>query len=225
MSTKIKILYAVLAILAIYALWPSSEVRDSATIRVWDAKVNEQGNLNVLGVVLGESTLKQAEAALYTQSERALFVTLKEGEPAKESIEAFFPTSPDRAKIIIQIDAAPDLIERIRKNAPGPIVYPSGSAKFEILPQFNREIEASAARSLTYIPSLRLTPEQVEQHFGKSERQITDVDDNLHLLYPALGLDVVIAREGNPLLQFVPPAEFDKLLALVKQRPEDSAAP
>lgn len=220
MSTKLKLLYAVLTLLAIYTLWPTDSGRETGTIRVWDAHVNEQGHLNVLGVVLGETTLKQAETALYTRSERALFVALKEGQAQKETLEAFFPTSPDRAKIIIELDASPELMARIKRNAYSPTAFPSGNAKLEIAPEHNAEIDNQIAKSLTYIPSLNLTPEMVEQNFGKSEQQIVDSDGNIHLLYPALGLDVVIAREGKPLLQFVPPTEFERLLTLLKLQGE-----
>ncbi len=228
MSTKIKVLYAVLILLAIYTLWPSDTghdiSHDTGAIRIWDAKVNEQGRLNVLGVVLGETTLKQAETVLYTRSERALFVALKEGQPPKETLEAFFPTSPDRAKIVIELDASPALMARIKSNAYSPMAFPSGNAKLEIAPEHNAEIDNQVAKSLTYIPPLDLTPEMVEQHFGKTTQQIVDTDGNIHLLYPALGLDVLIAREGNPLLQFVPPAEFERLLTLLKQNSSNETA-
>lgn len=219
MSTKIKVLYAALIAVAIYTLWPSSTNNENGgAIRVWDARVNEQGHLNVLGVVLGETTLKQAEAVLHSQSERALFLSLKEGQPQKETLEAFFPTSPDRAKIIIELAATPELIERIKGRAYNPMAFPSGNAKLEIAPEHNAEVETLIARSLTYIPPLNLTPEMVEKHFGKTTQQRVDGDGNIHLLYPALGLDAVIAREGNPLLQFVPPAEFERLNSLLKQQ-------
>lgn len=225
MSKKIKLLYAVLVALAIYTLWPSDSVHDkTATTRVWDAHVNEQGHLNVLGVVLGKTSLKQAEAILHTQSERALFLALKEGQPQKETIEAYFPTSPDRSKIIIEVDASPELIARIKGRAYSPMAFPSGNAKLEIAPEHNAEVDAQIARSLTYIPPLNLTPEMVEKHFGKTTQQIVDRDGNIHLLYLALGLDVVIAREGNPLLQFVPPTEFERLLTLLKQQGNNGTA-
>jgi hypothetical protein len=225
MSIKIKVLYAALIALAIYTLWPSNSTQDnSATIRIWDAHINEQGHLNVLGVVLGETTLKQAEELLHTQSERALFISLKEGQPQKETLEAYFPTSPDRSKIVIELDANPDLLTRIKGNAYNPMAFPSGNAKLEIASEHNAEINTQIVKSLTYIPPLNLTPDMVEQHFGKTTQQIVDNNSNIHLLYPALGLDVVIAQEGNPLLQFVPPAEFERLLTLLKQQDKKETA-
>ena len=223
MNIKLKILYAILIVLAIYTLWPSEGDHDNSSIRIWNAHINEQGRLNVLGVALGETTLKEAEAILHTQSERALFLELKEGQQQKETLEAFFPTSPDRAKIIAELDAPADLLERIKSRAYNPMAFPSGSAKLEIAPEHNADINALPVKSLTYIPPVSLTPAMVENHFGKSSQQITDSSGNHHILYPALGLDVTIAKEGSPLFQFVPPNEFDRLTILLKQ-PDNSGS-
>lgn len=220
MSNKLKLLYAGLIILAVFTLWPSHEDKAPANIRIWDARVDSDGRLNVLGVVLGKSTLKEAEAALQSLSERALFVETKNGEPTREpqtheSIEAFFPTSPDRAKLIAELAAPDDLIKRIRDRAYKPMAFPSGSVKLEIAPEDTALVESLVVRSITYIPPISLDATQVEHHFGKAVQQIRDKDGNLHLLYPALGLDAILPKEGTPLLQFVSPQEFDRVLRLL----------
>lgn len=217
MSIKIKILYALLAIGLIYTVWPTGEERDPSSIRVWGSHVNEQGQLNVLGVVLGSTTLKQAEAALYTQSERALFIELGEdGKPIKEAVEAYFPTSPDRAKIVLELVANAELIDRIKKRSYKAKAFPSGSMKIEIAPDETAMLEDLVARSITYIPPISLTVEMMAQQFGAADQELRDVDGNLHLLYPAIGLDAVIPASGKSLLQFVPPTDFERLTSLIK---------
>jgi len=212
MNNITKVLFTILIGLVIYTLWPLESGRSPVTIHVWDAHINTQGHLNVLDVVLGETTLKQAEAILLTQSERALFLELNEGEPQSESIEAFFPTSPDRVQMIIELNAPDELLQRIKSRALRTIVFPSGSAKMTIAPEDMIDVEALTARSITYIPNTALDIALVTQHFGQAKQQIRDNDNNLHLLYPALGLDVVLPPKGKPLLQFVPPDQFDRLL-------------
>ena len=199
MSIKIKILYALLAIGLIYTVWPTGEERDPSSIRVWGSHVNEQGQLNVLGVVLGSTTLKQAEAALYTQSERALFIELGEdGKPTKEAVEAYFPTSPDRAKIVLELVADAELIDRIKKRSYKAKAFPSGSMKIEIAPDETAMLEDLVARSITYIPPISLTVEMMAQQFGAADQELRDVDGNLHLLYPTIGLDAVIPAYVGP---------------------------
>ncbi len=216
MSHKLKLLYAALIVLAIVTFWPSETDRDASKIHVWKAHVDETGRVNVLGVVLGQSTLKEAEAALHSQSERALFVEMENESVKRETIEAFFPTSPDRAKIIVELDAPEDLLARIKQRAYNPMAFPSGNLKLEIAPEHSAELEQLSARSLTYIPPVSLDMVTIEHQFGVPAKQIRDLDANLHLLYPDLGLDVVLPREGNPLLQFVPLDNFDRLLGLIK---------
>ncbi len=212
MRNLTKVLFIFLIGLTIYTLWPIESERSSVTIHVWDAHINAQGRLNVLDVVLGETTLKQAEAILLTQSERALFLELNEGKPQNESIEAFFPTSPDRVQMIIELTAPDELLQRIKARALKTIVFPSGSAKMTIAPEDMFDVESLTTKSITYIPNTALDIALVTKHYGQAEQQIHDNDNSLHLLYPALGLDVVLPQKGKPLLQFVPPEQFERLL-------------
>lgn len=219
MNNKLKLLYAVLFVLLIVTLWPTEEGREPSSIRVWNAHIDTNGHLNVLGVVLGKSSLKEAEAALYSRSEHALFVEAKNEQVNTETVEAFFPTSPDRAKIVLELDASDELIGRIKERAYNPMAFPSGNIKLEIAPEHSAEVETLTAKSLTYIPPISLDTALVEQQFGKPSDQLRDIDNNLHLLYPSLGLDVVIPQEGKALLQFVPPDEFDRLTSLINMNP------
>lgn len=220
MSIKIKILYALLVGLVIYTLWPGNESNDVSSIRVWNAQVNEQGQITILGVTLGKTTLKEAEVALHSQSERGLFVNMVDGKMVSEHLEAYFPTSPDRAKIIVELIADAELIERIKKSAYRVKAFPSGSMKLEISPDETAHLGTLVAKSLTYIPPVSLTVETLEQQFGPSDKQQRDVDGNLHLLYSKLGLDAVLPVSGKPMLQFVPPDEFERLLKLIKLPPQ-----
>lgn len=216
MSLKIKILWVGLSVLFLYTLWPSQNIEEkAASIKIWNAHVNEQGKLDVLGVVLGQTNLKDAETILHTQSERALFIDVQDKEHKGDTLEAYFPTSPDRAKLFLELDASEELINKIKERAFKATVFPSGNAKVAIAPEQMGDVETSVVKSLTYVPPISLTPSLVEKNFGKADRRVNDGNGNIHILYPALGLDVVIAREGKPLLQFVSPDSFDRLLDLL----------
>jgi len=217
MNNKIKLLYVVLIALVIFTLWPSQEANRErqSGIKVWNAHVDNNGQLNVLDVVLGKSSLKQAETVLRSQSERALFIKLTDEKQQTETLEAYFPTSPDRSKLIIELDAPADLLERIKKQAYKTMVFPSGNAKVEISPADMPDIEQLLAKSITYIPPVKLEVDVIEKQFGKAEQQIRDIDGNLHLLYPALGLDAVIPVSDKNMFQFVPPEQFDRLTRLI----------
>ncbi len=217
MNNKIKLLYVVLITLAIFTLWPSKEANHErqSGIKVWNAHIDTNGQLNVLDVVLGKTRLKQAETVLRSQSERALFIKLVDEKQHIEALEAYFPTSPDRSKLIIELDAPADLLKRIKKQAYKTMVFPSGNAKVEISPADMPDIEQLLAKSITYIPPVKLEVAVIEKQFGKAEQQIRDIDGNLHLLYPALGLDAVIPSSDKNMFQFVPPEQFNRLTKLI----------
>jgi len=217
MNKKIKLLYVVLIALVIFTLWPSEEANHErqSGIKVWNAHIDNNGQLNVLDVVLGKTSLKQAETVLRSQSERALFIKLSDEKQHTETLEAYFPTSPDRSKLIIELDAPADLLERIKKQAYKTMVFPSGNAKVEISPADMPDIEKLLAKSITYIPPVNLEVDVIEKQFGKAEQQIRDIDGNLHLLYPALGLDAVLPASDKNMFQFVPPEQFDRLTRLI----------
>ncbi len=227
MSPTIKFLYALLALALIFTFLPdgSDDTQEAANSKLWHTVVDANGNLNVLGVTLGVSTLTEAERALHSLSEQALFVDVKDGVHMGDSVEAFFPTSPDRAKLVLELEASNELIARIKAKANEATVFPSGNAKLDIPPEYTREVKALVVRSLTYIPSIALTVEMIEQNFGHASERIVDINGNQHLLYPSLGLDAVVpAAGGKPMLQFVNPKEFDRLRSLIQQITETAPA-
>jgi len=226
MSKKSLLLYAFLIVLAIFTLWPNNEANHEkvSNIKVWNAHIDDNGQLNVLDVVLEKSTLKQAEAVLHSQSERALFIKVKDKALQGESIEAYFPTSPDRAKLILELNAPAELLAGIKERALKTMVFPSGDAKVEISPQDMPAIEALTAKSITYIPPVWLTAEEIENQFGKATQQVHDADGNLHLLYPALGLDAIILLTEKNLLQFVAPDQFHRITSLLENLAEKTGS-
>lgn len=222
----VKLLYALLALGFIFTIWPSAnDQEEAANIKLWHTAVDATGNLNVMGVTLGVSSLIEAEKALHSLSEQALFIDVKDGKHIGDSVEAFFPTSPDRAKLVLELEASADLIARIKNKAGEATVFPSGNAKIDIDPELIIETKALVVRSLTYIPSISLSVEMIESNFGTPSETIRDQEQNLHMLYPALGLDAVIPAGGKPLLQFVKPSEFSRLRDLViEQAPAETPA-
>jgi hypothetical protein len=65
--------------------------------------------------------------------------------------------------------------------------------------------------SLTYLPSLHVEEPIFLKRFGQPAQRIREKDSGLvHWLYPQHGLDITLGG-GKPLLQYVPPRDFDKL--------------
>ncbi len=209
-KTTLLILVVPLALWALWTLTSPSDAEKEATKRAWNTTVNDQGQLSVLGVTIDETSLKEAEKILNSHSERALFISPQESGK-KPVIEAFFPKMPDGSKLILNLTASDELIEKIINNASNPMAFPSGNIKFKIAEEHLKTIETLTFSSLTAIPRIKITPKMLFNQFGTPEQQIPK-GDIMHSLYPEIGLDAILDKSGEVMLQFVSPAKFQKTL-------------
>jgi hypothetical protein len=67
--------------------------------------------------------------------------------------------------------------------------------------------------SLTYMPGVRVEEAMLLKRFGKPVQRIQEKNSAaIHWLYPQNGLDITLGGGEKPLLQYVPPKDFDKLV-------------
>lgn len=213
MNSKMALLMIVpLALWAIWTLSSTSDAEKEAATRSWNAEVNEHGQLTVLGVTIGKNSLKEAEKILKSHSEQALFLSPEESGK-KPVIEAFFSKTPDGSKLILSLMASDELIEKIISNASAPMAFPSGNIKFKIASEHLKQIEGLTVSGLTSIPRIKITPDMLLNQFGAPEKTVPN-GDIMHHLYPEIGLDAILDRSGEVMLQFVSPANFQEALEL-----------
>ena len=217
-----KITLAMIIPLAIWALWtlfsPSDSTNKEYEKRMWNATVNEQGQLSVLGVTINQTSLKEAEKILNSRSEQALFISPKE-TGKKPVIEAFFPKMPDGSKLILNLATNDELIEKIVNNASTPMAFPSGNIKFKIAEEHLPVIQTLTVSSMTAIPRIKITPKMLVSQFGTPEQQIP-MGDIMHNLYPKIGLDAILDKSGEVMLQFVSPDSFQQTLISLGVTPD-----
>jgi hypothetical protein len=66
---------------------------------------------------------------------------------------------------------------------------------------------------LTYLPNLRLDESMIIKRFGQPAQRVKETKSGLvHWLYPQNGLDITLGSGEKPLLQYVPPKDFDMLV-------------
>ncbi len=216
MSTKIKILYLALAILVVYTLWPSGDDQQEITQAAIVGE-NEQGEMTIFGILLGETTLSEAEIILSSRAKRALFIMPPKKDDQdndlipEHNVEAFFPNMPDNSKMLLGLYSEESEMEQIRYKAHKPIAFPSGNIKLQIDDKQQAMVNAMPVITLTSIPRIKLTPEDVHQKFG-GPALVHVQEDILHFLYPELGLDVILDKSGEAMLQFVKPDQFFQVL-------------
>ncbi len=232
MSTQIKLLYLTLAILLAWTFWPSEESSEHFAQATQITKV-EDGNLLLFGgIKLGETTLKEAEKILASRSQRALFIMPPEKDekgnelPPEHNIEAFIGNMPNNSKMLMGLEASDEQLKAIREKAHKPIAFPSGNIKLEVADEHQSMIDGMALLTITAIPRIRLSPEDITNKFG-NPILVHPQDEILHFLYPELGLDAIIDQSGEAMLQFIRPDHYDLVLdklGLTRQSLADASA-
>lgn len=171
----------------------------------------------VFGISLGETTLGEAETILASRAKRALFIMppvedeLGEAVTPEHNIEAFFPNMPDNSKMLLGLATVEEEMAQIRHKAHNPIAFPSGNIKLKIADEHQKMVNGMAILTLTAIPRIKLSPEDIHNKFGEPVR-VHVQDEILHFLYPEIGLDAILDKSGEAMLQFVEPEKFAQVL-------------
>lgn len=177
----------------------------------WQIKHPAPGVTRVLGLTLGSSTAGQAELRFHAEAKPSLFKS-PDGQLVAEMFFERAELAGLKATMVISI-AVPAtelqaMYERgLRISATG------GDKKITPAPEDAARLRALPIVGLTYIPSVRLEEEVIVKRFGLPGRRIREkASGAVHWLYPQDGLDITLGGKEMPVLQFVPPGDFDKLL-------------
>lgn len=201
---------ALLAIVAVFVvtglvfLWTSSNYRSDGSAN--DTWIDEAGRLHVLGVVLGESTLRSAEKALKSRSDIALYIYPDTHKDAGMRLEAFFPSLADHSKVILVLSADQGLLEQIQQNSTVPHIYPNSVARMNLHPVNIPTVQQLKVARLTLIPSVSITAEMLKSRFGEASSISTDEDGSVHYFFPDVGLEAVLSEKDAAMLHFSNPS-------------------
>jgi len=177
----------------------------------WHIEHPAPDTVRIFGLTLGLSTTNEAEQRFQEEAKPSLFKS-PSGQLVAEMFFEQVTLAGLKAKIVISI-AVPDaelqgMYERgLRMSGTG-----SGK-KITLAPDDVGRVRALPISSLTYMPSVRLEEEIISKRFGQPNQRIKEKKSGaVHWLYPQHGLDITLGSEEKPVLQYVPPKDFDKLL-------------
>lgn len=215
MDKKIILGVVALAVVSISVLLmaPDNSINTPDTLP-WKINHPTPDTTRIFGITLGKASLDETAEIFKGQAE--LEISLFKPSDGKLSIEAFYEEvnfNGLKAKIIMNI-AVPDeemqgMFNRgLRINS-----TPSGKRITLTADDLARVRQAPIA-SLTYLPNVRLEDDILAKRFGEPAQRIRENNtDVIHWLYPQHGLDVVLGGKEKPLLQYVPPKDFELLRA------------
>jgi len=171
--------------------------------------VDETGKLHVMGIVLGQSTLRDAEVALRSRSQSAIYLheekTADNKKSFRLSLEAYFPSIADHSKVILVLNVDKPLLIKMSERGTPPRVYPNGVVRINPSNEDILAVQKMTVKELRMLPSVQLNQAMLEGRFGKADSIKKSDDGSTRYLYPTIGLDALIKPEEKDILSFSTP--------------------
>jgi len=168
---------------------------------------DDKQHLHVMGIVLGESTVRDAEIAFRSRTDAALFLYPKETKEGQEAqytgkLEAYFPSIADHSKVLLTLKTTDVKLEAIRERGTRPRVYPNGVIRMNLSNQDILAVQRMIITEMSLIPSLELNKEMIVAQFGKPEL-VTNTNPNTTVYtFPKFGLVATINQDDSDKLTF-----------------------
>lgn len=193
----------------------------------WQIEVRPDGSSRVMGLTLstGPDASTLADVRRLFGAEVPIAVIAAPGEAG--SLEAFIDPAQlgfvsGKLVVTAQVDAA--TLKGLRERALKSDFMESATRKYTLSPDDDALILKAPVAALSFIPQARLDEGAILARFGQPARRVKSNGHLEHFLYPDKGLDVILDTEGKELLQYVPPAAFERLSAPLEASSGASAA-
>jgi hypothetical protein len=169
----------------------------------WQIERLPDGSTRVFGIVPGQTTLDVAMAQLGDDNELAIIAA--PGETGSlEVYYSHYTAGLIEGRLILVADIEPDTLASMqmrarRKSGTHRLLLDEGD-----LPTARR----AAVRAITFMPTFDLDEESTRARFGMPAEVVPVSAQEQHLLYPELGLDLVLNADGKDVLQYLSPDDF-----------------
>jgi hypothetical protein len=150
--------------------------------------------------------LRDAEIALQSRSDIALYIYPVEHPKAGMKLEAFFPAIADHTQVILLLDAAPGLLKEMQARATMPHIYPNTVARSNLAPPDQQLVQNLKVRELTLLPSTTITPQTLTARFGTPGTVTHPTAEETLYTYPDIGLVATLSAGEPGQLHFTNPA-------------------
>ena len=177
----------------------------------WHIEHPTPDTVRIFGLTLDSSTASEAEQRFHEEAEPSLFKS-PDGQLAAEMFFEQVTLAELKSRVVINI-AVPAAELKTMYERGLRISTAGGSKKITPAPDDAARLRELPISSLTYMPSIRLDEGIFLKRFGQPNQRIREKKSGaVHWLYPQNGLDIALGGEEKPVLQYVPPKDFDKLL-------------
>lgn len=189
-----------------------SKPTDTPDSLPWNISHPTPGTSRVFGITLGKTSLGETEKIFKEQTEVSLFKTTE----GKMLVEAFFDElnfNGLKAKFVLTVALPPEELTGMFNRGLRMNSTPSGK-RITLTPDDLARVRTAPVASVTYLPTVKLEEAIIAKRFGEPAERIRENKSGaIHWLYPQHGLDVVPGGKEKPLLQYLPPKDFELVRA------------
>ncbi|NBC50121.1 MAG: hypothetical protein GVY22_19560 [Gammaproteobacteria bacterium] len=221
-----KILLSVLigALLAFIGIWllltAFPDERSGIRLYPWDVSRSAEGQVQVFGLTIGESSLSDLRALLGDEGKLSLFAeTHEDGADDGFAVEAYFDNvllSNLKADWVATLAVPQARLAEMYDRGLRASKLASGSRKVKLDPEDAAVLAGMPIRSLTYLPWKSLRPEDIVGRFGEPAHKIAEESGVVHWLYPEQGLDIARDPDGGVVIQYLNPEEYERAVRLLE---------
>lgn len=177
----------------------------------WHIEHPTPDSVRVFGLTLGSSVANDAEARFKEEAKPSMFRS-PEGKLIAEVFFEQVDLAGLRSKIVLTMDVPEAELNGMYERGLRMAATGSGK-KITMTPDDIEKLRRSPISSLTYLPGLRVEEAVFLKRFGEPAQRIKEKKSGAtHWLYPQNGLDIAFGGTEKPLLQYVAPKDFDKLV-------------
>jgi len=173
----------------------------------WEVERLAGGGTEALGLRPGESTMGEALSRFGRRVEAALFES-PAGELTVEAHYGSVRVAGIAGALFLSLDLGSETLEALKRASPGYMPQPSGGRRHELDASFSDVLLDETIRVVSFSPQATVTEETLAARFGEPAGRVTSADGARHLLYPAVGTDVLVEPEGEVIIQYVHPRDF-----------------
>lgn len=178
----------------------------------WHIEHPASDSIRVFGLTLGSASTNEAEQRFKEEAKHSLFKS-----PEGKLIAEFFFEQVNlgglRSKIVLTVDVPEAELQGMYERGLRMAATGSGK-KITMAPDDVARLRTLPVSSLTYMPGVRVEEAMFLKRFGQPAQRIQEKKSGtIHWLYPQNGLDITLGGGEKPLLQYVPPRDFSKLVS------------
>lgn len=177
----------------------------------WESDITADGAVRALGLRIPGATLADVQA-LWPDGLQVALMTGRNGVTALEaSVETARPGGI-AGRLIVSAEATPAQLLRWRSAGQKEERVSAETLRINLQGLEREQALQAPVTAIGFIPQIQMEPALVRQRFGEPAQIVRESATVEHWFYPARGLALVLDSQARDLLQFVPPAQFDRRL-------------